>query len=67
MVCNGASPAHGSMIGFTEILTEPTTSTSEGGISAPLADVPDGTDTTPGREATDYTSGTFTGRIALIS
>ncbi|WP_128374697.1 M28 family metallopeptidase [Streptomyces cavernae] len=43
-----------------------TTSTPVGGITAPLAAVPAGTDTTPGCEAADYAAGTFTGRIALV-
>ncbi|GGZ17192.1 M28 family metallopeptidase [Streptomyces nitrosporeus] len=41
-----------------------TKSTAEGGVRAALAAVPD--DGTPGCEAGDYASGTFTGKIALI-
>jgi Zn-dependent M28 family amino/carboxypeptidase len=43
-----------------------TTSTPVGGITAPLAAVPAGSDATPGCEAADYTAGTYTGSIALI-
>ncbi|MGF1342822.1 M28 family metallopeptidase [Streptomyces flavovirens] len=41
-----------------------TKSTEEGGVRAALAAVPD--DGTPGCEASDYASGNFTGKIALI-
>ncbi|MET9426354.1 M28 family metallopeptidase [Streptomyces sp. NPDC003036] len=44
-----------------------TASTPVGGLKAAVAAVPaPATDTTPGCEATDYATGTFTGKIALI-
>ncbi|MEU3722789.1 M28 family metallopeptidase [Streptomyces sp. NPDC031705] len=43
-----------------------TASGPEGGITAPVAVVPVDADGTTGCEATDFASGTFTGKIALI-
>ncbi|GAA4625228.1 M28 family metallopeptidase [Actinoallomurus vinaceus] len=42
-------------------------STPVGGVTAPLAVVPTGTDATPGCEAGDYAGAAYDGRIALIA
>ncbi|WP_245627514.1 M28 family peptidase [Actinomadura oligospora] len=41
--------------------------TPAGGVTAPLAVVPSGTDTTPGCEASDYAGADYHGKIALIA